>query len=446
MAGTFCANAVDSAETDSDFRILEWQQLANESAMKQELMLQPKMTREGVVGTAATDVRAAVKVATNRPIRAAGSRKGSWMERVLEEEQQKPLKVSEQFVRKFEQREAAAKERSQLEQCRFRKNVKKIESTRKRNEHQRKLTAAARDERRKFELQESSRVTGVVFDENNVEGSGQKEADQFYEADEDDQWRDDIPPQEDNQNSNIHSWSSKSPTGENAPTPSAARENRAPEIQFVKRHTPATGNTPSQIIYAVKVAPGLATAVQHKVQDSAPPALGKRSQQLRNTVKRESQCDIELRAARVARQEKRREQEQRAVYQDSVIKQWMLEKSVIERHRKANIDGVRRRERGRMLEDRARIMTMEAHIRPPNPERPKSTEPGARSNTGMSTSSYLQRQRQLLLEDYLRKHMSLPLQSRSTVLAGLQEIQPRRAASADPLVGGRSGLDVQALG
>ena len=37
--------SAESAEMDADFRVLEWQQLANESAMKQELMLQPKMTR-----------------------------------------------------------------------------------------------------------------------------------------------------------------------------------------------------------------------------------------------------------------------------------------------------------------------------------------------------------------------------------------------------------------
>ena len=44
----------------------------------------------------------------------------------------------------------------------------------------------------------------------------------------------------------------------------------------------------------------------------------------------------------------------------------------------------------------------------------------------LSTSQYLQRQRQLLLEDYLRKHMSLPLQARSPVLAGLEQLQPPR--------------------
>merc|ERR1712070_953452 len=72
----------DSAEMDSDFRVLEWQQLANESAMKQELMLQPKMTREGLVGESPNDVRLAVKVATNRPTRGklSSTQKASWME------------------------------------------------------------------------------------------------------------------------------------------------------------------------------------------------------------------------------------------------------------------------------------------------------------------------------------------------------------------------------
>ena len=64
------------------------------------------------------------------------------------------------------------------------------------------------------------------------------------------------------------------------------------------------------------------------------------------------------------------------------------------------------------------------------PASPGGSGGGGRASRGggtrLSTSQYLQRQRQLLLEDYLRKHMSLPLQARSPVLAGLEQLQPPR--------------------
>ena len=44
------------------------------------------------------------------------------------------------------------------------------------------------------------------------------------------------------------------------------------------------------------------------------------------------------RAARIERESKRREQEERARYQDDVIKKWLLEKKVIEKQRKHDVD------------------------------------------------------------------------------------------------------------
>merc|ERR1712036_92074 len=81
-----------------------------------------------------------------------------------------------------------------------------------------------------------------------------------------------------------------------------------------------------------------------------------------------------------------------------------------------------------MEQDRLRIIRIEEELaaRAKEGTDPDSTPPMRASTASphASTSQYLQRQRQLLLEDYLRQHMSMPLQARSPgVLSGLEQIQ-----------------------
>lgn len=87
-----------------------------------------------------------------------------------------------------------------------------------------------------------------------------------------------------------------------------------------------------------------------------------------------------------------------------------------------------------MEKDRQRIERIEADLAMNESEgshhEEAPLEPIAHKSSQLSTSQYLQRQRQLLLEDYLRKHMSLPLQARSPVLAGLEQLQPPRPPRA----------------
>jgi len=455
----FSVEAADSSEMDTDFKVLEWQQIANESAIKQELMQQPQLTRQGVIGTQPGDVRAQVKIATNRPIKGklTSQEKASWMERILEEEQHKPLKVSQQFVRKFQEREDELKERRMFDKKRFTQKIGKMEATRKEINAQHAMSAAVKQERNKFQAREAARVTGQIFDEGDYDQNNPRNSpDGEEEEGEFDAEVQDITAV--SAKDALANWPAGGPSwnSEKATNSKTVFRDRAPQIEFVKRHTPATGSTPSQIIYAVRVAPALddATApVSQKHQaDAGPPALGKRTRKLRSLVE-ESDTELRLRGARIEREEKRRHQEERARYQDAVIGQWMLEKRDIERQRKAHANRVRKRERNRMIEDRARIMAMEDQMRPATatplitpPRSPLAmrTQSEARPHTAeppVSTSAYLQRQRQLLLEDYLRKHMSAPLQAGSAVLAGLEEMHParpssrqqNRAASADPI-------------
>lgn len=444
----FSVEAADSSEMDTDFKVLEWQQIANESAIKQELMQQPQLTRKGVIGTLPGDVRAQVKMATNRPVKGklSSQEKATWMERILEEEQHKPLKVSQQFVRKFQEREDELKERRMIDKKRFNQKVSKMEAARKQIDEQHAFTAASKAERNKFAAREAARVTGQIFDEADYDSSvmDANVADKEEDAEHDKEVQDinNSPDQTDA----LANWPASGPNwkADTSTNSKAVFRDRAPQIEFVKRHTPATGSTPSQIIYAVRVAPALADATapisQKHQADSGPPAIGKRTRKLREKVNQTTDTELRLRAARIERSEKRRHQEERARYQDAVIGQWMMEKREIERHRKAHNDRIRKRERNRMIEDRARIMALEDQMRPSTatplisvPRSPLESHSGvharaksaaASSENQVSTSAYLQRQRQLLLEDYLRKHMSAPLQARSPVLAGLEEMQP----------------------
>ena len=90
-----------------------------------------------------------------------------------------------------------------------------------------------------------------------------------------------------------------------------------------------------------------------------------------------------------------------------------------------------------MEEDRRNIIEMEAKLlqaggeQAPVMDQQERAVVENRHGGVVSTNQYLQRQRQLLLEDYLRKHMSLPLQAQSPVLAGLQQLQPPRKPHAE---------------
>lgn len=143
--------------------------------------------------------------------------------------------------------------------------------------------------------------------------------------------------------------------------------------------------------------------------------------------------DLKLQKLRLEREEKRRAEEEHSRYQDQVIRQWLLEKEETENARRRHEQALKLREKKKMERDRQRIERMEAELSLQEQELNNEEEvatPAPLKNNRLSTSQYLQRQRQLLLEDYLRKHMSLPLQARSPVLAGLETLQHPRDPGA----------------
>ena len=104
----------------------------------------------------------------------------------MEEEQHKPLKVSQQFVRKFQEREDELKERRMIDKKRFTQKIGKMEALRKEinaqvccsrvnqfpftvGVSQHAMSAAAKQERNKFQAREAARVTGQLFDEDDYD-------------------------------------------------------------------------------------------------------------------------------------------------------------------------------------------------------------------------------------------------------------------------------------
>ena len=215
---------------------------------------------------------------------------------------------------------------------------------------------------------------------------------------------------------------------------------KAPDIEFVKTRTSATGSTPSQIVYAVRVKPHMraATAPPGMTPENRPAKTMKRKKKKRGGEVKMSEMDLKLQALRLEREEKRRSEEEHGRYQDQVIRQWLMEKAETENARLRREQSTKLRERKKMEEDRKRIemieeelLAQEAQEEAAFDESQAFSSPSVKPKTKLSTSQYLQRQRQLLLEDYLRKHMSLPLQARSPVLAGLEQLQPPRRPSSE---------------
>ena len=92
-----------NAETDkikAEMKLLHWHKLANDAALKAALLKTKQMK--------AKDEKRPV---ANDKVRA----QAAWMQRVIEEEQAKPLQVSKDFVLEYQAREAREEERLDAE-------------------------------------------------------------------------------------------------------------------------------------------------------------------------------------------------------------------------------------------------------------------------------------------------------------------------------------------
>lgn len=89
------SNTMDTLR--AEIKLLHWHKLANEAALKAALLKTKKIKARG--GGTSRSVPASATLSMPREERAA------WMQQVIEEEQSKPLQVSKDFMRKYEEQE-----------------------------------------------------------------------------------------------------------------------------------------------------------------------------------------------------------------------------------------------------------------------------------------------------------------------------------------------------
>ena len=126
-------NANQIKELEQEMKLLHWHKLANEAALKAALIRTKKL-----------------KAASNNPLAAVESQRerAQWMQQIIEEEQNKPLEVNEDFILKYEKREREEEERLEEEVQRHIESLQKIKQNLKNKEEVRRRTIIYREKRK----------------------------------------------------------------------------------------------------------------------------------------------------------------------------------------------------------------------------------------------------------------------------------------------------------
>ena len=126
-------NASQIEELEQEMKLLHWHKLANEAALKAALIRTKKL-----------------KESSNNPLAAVESRRerAQWMQQIIEEEQNKPLEVNEDFILKYEKQEREEEERLEEEVQRHIKSLQRIKSNLKQKEKVRRRTIIYREKRK----------------------------------------------------------------------------------------------------------------------------------------------------------------------------------------------------------------------------------------------------------------------------------------------------------
>ena len=122
---------------DQEMKLLHWHKLANEAALKAALIRTKKLK----------------EVDRSADREEAKRERSQWMQQVVEEEQAKPLKVNEEFVRKYEEHERKEEVKLEAEVKRHITSLKTLKSTLKKKEEERQRNLIYR--KKKQALQES---------------------------------------------------------------------------------------------------------------------------------------------------------------------------------------------------------------------------------------------------------------------------------------------------
>jgi len=119
-------------QLEQELKLLHWHKLANEAALKAAL-IRTKKLKEQDSGRAVVETR---------------KEKAQWMQQIIEEEQSKPLEVTEDFILKYEEQQRVEEERLEEEVQRHVKSLQRIKTNLKEKEEMRRRTMIYRTKRK----------------------------------------------------------------------------------------------------------------------------------------------------------------------------------------------------------------------------------------------------------------------------------------------------------
>ena len=135
-------NARNIDALEQELKLLHWHKLANEAALKAAL-IRTKKLKDADSGRAVVETR---------------KETAQWMQQIIEEEQSKPLEVTEDFILKYEAQQREDEERLEEEVQRHIKSLQRIKINLKNKEEMRRRTLLYRKKRK--QLMEASRGGG----------------------------------------------------------------------------------------------------------------------------------------------------------------------------------------------------------------------------------------------------------------------------------------------
>ena len=119
-------------QLEQELKLLHWHKLANEAALKAAL-IRTKKLKEQDSGRAVVESR---------------KERAQWMQQIIEEEQSKPLEVTEDFILKYEEKQRIEEERLEEEVQRHVKSLQRIKTNLKEKEEMRRRTMIFREKRK----------------------------------------------------------------------------------------------------------------------------------------------------------------------------------------------------------------------------------------------------------------------------------------------------------
>jgi hypothetical protein len=119
-------------ELEQELKLLHWHKLANEAALKAAL-IRTKKLKEQDSGRAVVETR---------------KERAQCMQQIIEEEQSKPLEVTEDFILKYEEQQRIEEERLEEEVQRHIKSLQRIKTNLKEKEEMRRRTMIYRTKRK----------------------------------------------------------------------------------------------------------------------------------------------------------------------------------------------------------------------------------------------------------------------------------------------------------